>query len=74
MLHVPVVHLSPPDRFRPARPARPARLVVLVLILVFVTTLTALGSDPTLALGLALAAATALSRLDLGAAQIEDGR
>ncbi|MEU8251621.1 hypothetical protein [Nonomuraea sp. NPDC048916] len=52
--------LALPHRPLACRPSRPAvRIVVWVLVLAFVVVLTALGSDPALALGVVLAALAA---------------
>lgn len=53
------------------RPGSSGRLVILLVVLLFVVVLSVMGQDPALALGVALAAVTAVARLDAGAAQIE---
>lgn len=56
------------------RPRSSGRLVILLVVLLFVVMLSATGQDPALALGVALAAVTAIARLDAAVAQIESTR
>lgn len=56
------------------RPGSSGRLVILLAVLLFVIVLSATGQDPALALGVALAAVTAVARLDAGMPQVEPGR
>ncbi|MEV5561243.1 hypothetical protein AB0L44_47070 [Nonomuraea wenchangensis] len=55
-------------------PGSSGRLVVLLVVLLFVVMLSVTGQDPALALGVALAAVTAVTRLDAKVTEIEPGR
>ncbi|GII89441.1 hypothetical protein Ssi03_74310 [Sphaerisporangium siamense] len=56
------------------RPGSSGRLVILLVVLLFVVVLSVTGRDPALALGVALAAVTAIARLDAVVTQIASER